>query len=68
MKKTIIIEGMSCKHCVAAVEKALKNVKGVSKVNVDLDNKSAVVEGESLEDTLLEEAIDDAGYEIIEIR
>ena len=37
MSETIIkIEGMSCGHCTAAVEAALKAVPGVQSVVVDL--------------------------------
>lgn len=68
MKKTIIIEGMSCGHCVKAVEDALKELDNISKVKVDLDNKKAEVEGENLNDELLKETIDEAGYDVIEIR
>jgi copper chaperone CopZ len=37
------IEGMSCAGCAAKVEKALKDVKGVSKASVNLEKKSATV-------------------------
>ncbi len=68
MKKTIILEGMSCGHCVKAVEKALKGLDNILKVDVDLNNKKVEVEGENLEDSLLKEVIDEAGYKVVEIR
>ncbi len=68
MKKTIIIDGMSCKHCVVAVERALEELENVSKVKVYLDDKKAEVYGENLDDLLLKEAVDEAGYKVIEIR
>ena len=37
------VSGMHCGHCKARVEEALKNVKGVKKVEVDLEHASAEV-------------------------
>lgn len=42
---TIIkVEGMSCMHCAKRVEDAIKALKGVKKVKVDLAAKSASVD------------------------
>ena len=68
MKKIIIIEGMSCNHCVMAVKNALSEIKGVSNVYVELDNSRAVVEGENLIDEILKEGIEEAGYDVVEIK
>jgi copper chaperone len=43
-KATISIEGMNCQHCVQTVHKALADVAGVTKVEVDLPQKAARVE------------------------
>ncbi len=67
MKKTIIIEGMSCNHCVMAVKNALSEIEGVSNVEVELDNNKAIVEGKNLLDNTLKEAVEEAGYDVIEI-
>jgi copper chaperone len=67
MKKTIKIEGMSCNHCVMAVKNALSEIVGVSSINVELENKKAIVEGKNLSDENLKEAIEDAGYDVISI-
>ena len=67
MKKTIKIEGMSCNHCVMAVKDALSEIVGVSSINVELENKKAIVEGKNLSDENLKEAIEDAGYDVISI-
>jgi copper chaperone len=32
----IMVKGMSCAHCVAAMTKAMESLPGVSRVNVDL--------------------------------
>lgn len=66
MSETIIkIEGMSCGHCTAAVEKALKALPGVETVQVDLDKKQAVVTG-TASLAAMHEAIEDIGFDIVE--
>lgn len=66
MQEVIIkIEGMSCGHCKAAVEKALKAVPGVETAVVDLENKQAVVTG-SAAMAAMREAVEEAGYDVVE--
>ena len=60
---TYTVRGMSCGHCKAAVTEEVSAVGGVESVDVDLDTKLVVVHGESLDDTALRAAIDEAGYE-----
>jgi copper chaperone CopZ len=67
MKKVLSVEGMSCGHCVAHVKEALESVAGVSKAEVDLKKKQAVVEGAGLDDEAMKAAVADAGYEITAI-
>ena len=62
MKKTILIDGMSCGHCSARVEKALNALEG-TKATVNLKKKCAIVETE-LPDEILTHAIEDAGYAV----
>lgn len=59
------IEGMSCNHCVAAVERSLKSVSGVTDVSVDLRNSSAKVNG-SADIKELCSAVEDSGYTCVE--
>jgi copper chaperone len=58
-----LVPGMSCEHCKHAVSSELSGVAGVKSVDVDLETKRVVVRGESLDDTLLRAAIEEAGYE-----
>lgn len=68
MKKKIIVEGMSCGHCVNHVKTALEELNGVNSVNVDLDSKTAVIEASSeVSDADIKAAIEDAGYEVVNI-
>jgi Cu+-exporting ATPase len=69
MKREIMIEGMSCNHCKMRVENALNNVAGVHSAEVILAEGKAVVESDSsLSNRQLIEVIDDAGYDVIEIK
>lgn len=69
MKKTIRIEGMSCGHCVASVEKALRAVPGVTKAHVDLLSKTATVEAEAgVADDALKKAVTDSGFTVVDVR
>lgn len=68
MKKKILIDGMSCQHCVKHVNDALVELNGVTNVNVDLDSKSAVIEVSSdVKDEEIKDAIEDAGYDVVKI-
>ncbi len=57
----INVEGMSCRHCVNAVQKAALGVNGVTAASVDLDAGTVEVKG-GLPHAVIE-AISEAGYE-----
>ena len=56
------VTGMMCQNCAKHVTKALQNVKGVMKVDVSLEKKNAVIEGEKLDKDSLIKAVEEAGY------
>lgn len=60
---TLSVSGMSCQHCVAAVEEALRDVAGVERVEVDLGQARATVEGSGFDAAALRAAVADAGYD-----
>lgn len=60
---TLSVTGMTCDHCVKSVTSALQGVAGVSAAKVDLQAKSAVVQGEALDAAKLIGAIKEEGYE-----
>ncbi len=67
MKKTMVIEGMSCGHCSARVEKALNALDGVT-AKVDLEAKTASIETEGrVSDEQLKAAVTDAGYDVVSL-
>ena len=57
------VPGMSCDHCKQAVTEELTQVGGVESVDVDLEAKLVVVQGDGLDDAALRAAIVEAGYE-----
>lgn len=68
MKKVITVEGMSCGHCQATVEKALAGVAGVKTAKVDLKKKTAAVQlSEEVSDDVLMAAVNDAGFTAISV-
>lgn len=69
MEKIMKIEGMSCMHCAARVEKALSEINGVEKAVVDLPEKQAVITlSENVPASKLMAAVEDAGYEPVSIQ
>ena len=67
--KTISIEGMQCNHCKMSVEKALNSIEGITSVEVNLENKNAVIEySKEIENDKIKSVIEDAGFEVIDIK
>ncbi len=67
MEKKMMIEGMSCGHCSARVEKALNSLEGVS-AKVDLEAKCAAISTQGkVSDEQLKAAVVDAGYEVVSL-
>ena len=68
MIRTIKIEGMHCMNCVAAVKRELEALEGVTKVDVSLEDAQAIVEAENVADETLQSAIEDIGFDVVEIK
>lgn len=68
MQKTISIEGMMCGHCTGRVTTALNALEGVSVVETSVDKKHAIIEVENISDDIIKEAIEDAGYDVLDIK
>jgi copper chaperone len=62
---TLVVKGMSCGHCKAAVSDHVERVAGVESVEVDLDAKRVKVRGTDIDETAVVSAVDDAGYEAV---
>jgi copper chaperone CopZ len=61
---TYSVPGISCSHCASAIRSELSSVPGVASVEVDVDAKTVVVTGASLDPAAVVAAIDGAGYEV----
>ncbi|MDF2941987.1 MAG: Heavy metal transport/detoxification protein [Herbinix sp.] len=67
MKKIIEINGMTCGHCQARVEKALNAIDGVD-AKVELKKNRAVVNlTKDVKDQILKDTVIEAGYEVVSI-
>ncbi len=63
---TIKIKGMSCNHCVVAVDKALNEIDGIKDIKVDLQKGEATFEEPMpLDMNIVRERIKKAGYEVV---
>ncbi len=68
MVKKVFIEGMSCGHCAARIEKALTKLDGVSTATVNLAGKFAEIDtAKELDDKAVMAAIDSAGYQFVKV-
>lgn len=68
MIRTMKIEGMMCQHCEMHTKKALEALEGVEKADVSHEKGTAVVSlAEDVPDSVLRDAVTEAGYEVKEI-
>ena len=67
--KEVYIEGMSCMHCDANVEKELSSLKGVSGVKVDLNGKKATVKlRQDIDNATVKSTVEALGYAVTGIK
>jgi len=67
MEKMILnVEGMSCGHCVSAVNNALGALDGVTEVQVSLEDKTVAFQYDKDKVTLdqIKAAIEEEGYDV----
>ena len=57
------IDGMSCGHCVARVEKTLSKLDGVAVRKVDIGSAEVMYDPSRTPFERIRQALDDAGYE-----
>jgi copper chaperone CopZ len=64
---TYTITGMTCEHCVRAVDSELRQLPGVNDVSVDLGAGTATVTSDlALDPQAVRAAVDEAGYELVD--
>lgn len=63
---TLNVKGMSCGHCVKAVEESVGQLIGVSEVKVNLEEGKVDVTFDEQQATVdqIKETIDDQGYDV----
>ena len=66
--ETLLVEGMTCEHCVASVTEELSELAGVTDVSVELNvgGSSVVTVSTSspVDESALHAAINEAGYQV----
>lgn len=66
---TVLVEGMTCGHCVSSVTEELTALEGVSDVSVDLvkggSSPVTITSSRPLETAEVSEAVAEAGYSVV---
>ncbi|QAY68042.1 copper ion binding protein [Paenibacillus protaetiae] len=66
MTKTILkVEGMSCNHCVQAVEKAVSNAGATGKVDLAAGKVEVQFNEAEVSLSVIKEAIEEQGYDVV---
>ncbi|WP_392551934.1 heavy-metal-associated domain-containing protein [Orbus wheelerorum] len=63
----LIVDNMSCDHCVKAVTKAINDIDPKASVSVDLAKKEVTIDGGTISQEAAIKAVDDAGYQFVAI-
>jgi copper chaperone CopZ len=58
------VEGMTCEHCVAAVEREVSGVAGARDVSVVLTSGTLTIRGDGVDPAAVREAVQEAGYQL----
>ncbi len=63
---TISVSGMTCQHCKMAVERAVRELQGVTQVEVKLESGQVAVSYDEnlVQEPQIIEAINEAGYSV----
>ena len=62
---SVTVQGMTCGHCVHAVESELAKIDGVTAVHADLETGVVAISSDAAVDAAdIAAAVDEAGYEV----
>lgn len=61
----LIVEGMTCDHCVRTITNAIQSIDTQARVNVDIPNRSVAIDG-NVDFAQAKAAIEEAGYRVAE--
>lgn len=64
MKKIILIDGMTCEHCVMAVKKELQKLDAQN-LEVKIGEASIEFDENKLKEEAIKAAIEEAGYHVV---
>jgi copper chaperone len=64
MKKTFMIDGMTCQHCVMAVKKEIQKLN-VQNLDVKIGEASVEYDENQLKEESIKAAIEEAGYIVL---
>ncbi len=62
-QKQITVNGMNCNHCKNSVEKNLSTLEGIISVSVNLEQKTALIEGKNINLKIIKDEIEKLGFE-----
>jgi copper chaperone len=65
-KIMLVVDGISCNHCVKSIEDALMKIDGIYDIEVSLEYKTVDIEFDETKTNLdeIKEAIEDQGYDV----
>ncbi len=63
MEKTVKVNGMTCNHCKANVEKNLSTIEGIGHIDVDLTSGKVKLSGDNIDLDKVRETVEDIGYD-----
>ncbi|QUV83431.1 heavy-metal-associated domain-containing protein [Chloracidobacterium sp. D] len=64
-EETIEIEGMSCSHCIQAVETALRSLAGVEVRRVEIGRAAVAYDPATVNRAQIVAAVEDAGFQVV---
>ncbi len=62
-REFVLVEGMTCNHCVATVTNALNKTDGIENVEVDLSEEKAYYSG-NVDKSTIKDAVESCGYSV----
>ncbi|TQM09846.1 heavy-metal-associated domain-containing protein [Pseudonocardia kunmingensis] len=63
---TYTVEGMTCDHCAGSVSSEVTKIPGVTDISVDVKaGRLTIVSDEPVPASVVEEAVEEAGYTIV---
>ena len=63
----LLIEGMTCGHCVMAVKKHLGKIPGIMIEDVQIGSAKVTIDEQHIARSMLESVIEEAGYKLVSV-